>query len=343
MMIAEYAAATAALALALDLALGDPRSGSHPTAWMGALIARLAPAVAARHGRARLQRLGGALVVVLVAGAVVALLVALLAALHVGLASFLPGWPAVLGAAATVVGAALLKSTIAIRGMERHALAVVDSLERDGLDSARESLSMIVKRKTGDLDRDHVISGVLESVGESTVDGVTGPLFYYGALGLPGAFVYRAVNTADSMMGYRTPVFRDVGWFAATCDSVLNYLPARITGLVMVAAAAILRNDWRGSYRIMVRDGRKTPSLNAGYPMAALAGALGVSLEKVGHYRLGDGDGSGTDGGSRDTLTREHVRSAIRLMKLTSVLFCGLVTVPTIAAASSVGLWMLWW
>jgi adenosylcobinamide-phosphate synthase len=199
------------------------------------------------------------------------------------------------------------------------------------LDVARNHLSMIVKRNTKNLDKNHILSGVLESISENTVDGITGPLFYYSLLGLPGAFVYRIINTADSMIGYRTDIFKNVGWFAATCDTILNYIPSRLTGLIMIISSAILQNNWKESYKIMIRDGKKTESPNAGYPMAALAGALETKFEKINHYKLGDGE---------IILTKEHVHSAISIMKLTSVLFFGIVTIPLITILSFVGWWV---
>jgi adenosylcobinamide-phosphate synthase len=215
--------------------------------------------------------------------------------------------------------------------MERYALAVMTSLENDNLDSARTNLSMIVKRNTSNLDKNHVISGVLESISENTVDGITGPLFYYAILGLPGAFVYRVINTADSMIGYKSDMFKNIGWFAATCDTILNYVPSRLTGLIMIISAAILQNNWKESYKIMLRDGKKTASPNAGYPMAALAGALETKFEKLEHYSLGDVE---------TTLTKQHVLSAITIMKLTSILFFGIITIPIIIALSFVGWWI---
>ena len=105
--------------------------------------------------------------------------------------------------------------------------------------------------------------------------GLLGRLFYYALLGLPGAFVYRVINTADSMIGYKTDIFKNVGWFALQLvTAILNYIPSRLTGLIMIISAAILQNNWKESYKIMIRDGKKTESPNAGYPMAALAGAL---------------------------------------------------------------------
>ena len=332
-MVAEYVAVVA-LALALDLALGDPRNRYHPTAWIGGALARLVPAVSGRGAGA--ERAGGILVVAAVAAAAAAAAAALPHALGLGISLLAGGWAAALASAAA--GAVLLKTTVAVRGMERHAAAVADSLDRGDLDAARAGLSAIVKRDTADLDGDHVVSGVIESVSENTVDGVTGPLLYYAALGLPGAFAYRAVNTADSMIGYRTAMFRDVGWFAARCDTVLNYAPARLTGLVMVLSAAVLGRDWRASYRVMVRDGGKTESPNAGYAMAAMAGAIGARLEKAGHYRLGDGACAAAAPAS----ARGQIESAVSMMKVTSVLFSLLVAAPAIAALSAAG-WRWWW
>jgi adenosylcobinamide-phosphate synthase len=230
-----------------------------------------------------------------------------------------------------MIGGLLLKTTIAIRGMERHAISVLESIDENNLDVARTHLSMIVKRNTTNLDKNHILSGVLESISENTVDGITGPLFYYALLGLPGAFVYRVVNTADSMIGYRNNIFKNIGWFAATCDSILNYIPSRLTGLIMIISAAILQNNWKESYKVMIRDGKKTESPNAGYPMAALAGALETKFEKINHYKLGNGE---------IILTTEHVHSAISIMKLSSILFFAIVTIPLITILSLAGWWI---
>ena len=229
------------------------------------------------------------------------------------------------------VGSILLKTTIAIRGMQKHALAVVDAIEKGDLDSARNHLSMIVKRDTKNLDKNHILSAVLESVSENTVDGVTGPLFYYAIFGLPGAFVYRVINTIDSMVGYKTILFKNVGWFGAKCDTILNYAPSRLTALVMILGALILGYNWKESLYIMRRDSRKLESPNAGFPMAVLAGALGTRLEKMNYYTIGNGS---------IEFTKSHVTSAVTLMKVSSILFCGIVTVPIIVTLSFLGWWI---
>ena len=310
-------------ALLLDFLIGDPKTKYHPTAWIGKLIAVLVPF--SRNNSPKKELFGGILIVFVVVAIVSTLLVVLdfgISLLTIDVVSLV---------VSIAVGSILLKTTIAIRGMQKHALSVVDALEKDDLDSARNHLSMIVKRNTKNLDKNHISSAVLESVSENTVDGVTGPLFYYAIFGLPGAFVYRAINTIDSMIGYKTSLFRNIGWFGANCDTILNYIPSRLTGLVMILSALILGYNWKESFYIMKRDGRKLESPNAGFPIAALAGALGTKLEKINYYAVGDGN---------IEFTKSHIISAIRLMKVSSILFCGLVTVPIISALSFLGLWL---
>ena len=183
----------------MDFAFGDPKNKFHPTAWIGSLIARLAPTACGSSKTA--ERLAGTYVVLIPVSVTVSLLLLLEAGL-----GLLTGFISV--AVSIIVVGILLKTTLAVRGMEKHAMAVVAALEEDDLPAARDLLSLIVKRNTKDLDKDHIYSAVLESISENTVDGVTGPLFYFGFFGIFGSFVYRTVNTADSMVGYRTKIFR---------------------------------------------------------------------------------------------------------------------------------------
>ncbi len=279
-------------ALLLDFLVGDPKTKYHPTAWIGKLIASLVPF--AKNNSAKKELLGGMLLVSIIVAIVCTMLVVLdigISLLTIDIVSLI---------VSIAVGSILLKTTIAIRGMQKHALAVVDAIEKGDLDSARNHLSMIVKRDTKNLDKNHILSAVLESVSENTVDGVTGPLFYYAIFGLPGAFVYRVINT-------------------------------RLTGLVMILAALILGYNWRESLYIMRRDSRKLESPNAGFPMAALAGALGTRLEKMNYYTIGNGS---------IEFTKSHIISAVTLMKVSSILFCGIITVPIIVTLSFLGWWI---
>ena len=309
-----------AFALLLDFLVGDPKTKYHPTAWIGKLVASLVPFT--KSNSVRKELIGGILLVSVIVVTVCIVLVVLdigISLLTIDIVSLI---------VSIAVGSILLKTTIAIRGMQKHALAVVDAVEKGDLGSARNHLSMIVKRDTKNLDKNHILSGVLESVSENTVDGITGPLFYYAIFGLPGAFVYRAINTVDSMIGYKTTLFKNVGWFGAKCDTVLNYIPSRLTALVMILGALILGYNWKESLYIMKRDSRKLESSNAGFPMAALAGALGTKLEKMNYYTIGNGS---------IEFTKSHIISAVTLMKVSSILFCGIITVPIIVILSFLG------
>ena len=329
------------VAVIVDRVFGDPPDRYHPTAWAGRMVAALVPAF--RGGSRRGRRLWGVAVVVTSCATVAGL--AHLALLLISLPNIaahsawpsLPlsvvmtvAWASVIGAYAVMV--LLLKSTIAIRGMEKHAVAVSARLEDGDIQGAGGRLASIVKRDTANMSRKHICSGVIESVAENTVDGVTGPLFYFGAFGLPGALIYRTVNTIDSMAGYRSEIFRDVGWFGAKCDTILNWIPARLTGRIMALAASILGYDGAGARRAILRDAGRTESPNAGHTMAAMAGALGVTLEKPHHYTIG---------GGRDPDVGD-IAGAVRIMKCTVWLFAGLICLPLMLASTALLSILIW-
>ncbi|MFQ6024969.1 MAG: cobalamin biosynthesis protein [Nitrosopumilaceae archaeon] len=319
-------------AIIMDLVFGDPRNKFHPTAWTGMLIGKLVPFAKRRSSKD--EKFVGIILTILVSSIVATLLYFFIFGVDKLLLSTLTfdRWvDYVILIFSVLVSAFLLKTTFAIKGMERHTQLIMEALSRNDLDDARTKLSMIVKRSTKNLDREHIISGTLESVSENVVDGITGPLFYFAIFGLPGAFVYRTINTLDSMIGYKTVLFRNVGWFSANCDKILNYLPARLTGLMIILAAAILKENWKHSLLILKRDGSKTESPNAGYPMAAMAGALGTRFEKINHYNLGDGILE---------FTETHYRSAISIMKLSAILFTVVFTIPMITMLSYLGWWL---
>jgi len=306
-------------AVALDLAFGDPKNRFHPTAWVGRIIARLVPF--AKSPNATAEKLGGVFITLAVAVLVVVSLIPFYL--------LTKNTDALSAIIAVLAGSVLLKTTIAIRGLQMHGQQVMESL--DDIEKARAKLSMLVKRNTKDLDKKHIVSGVLESTSENIVDGITAPLFYFGLFGLAGAFVYRTVNTIDSMIGYKNELFGNVGWFGANCDKVLNYLPARITGYLMILSAVLIGADWKNSLQTLRRDGKKTSSPNAGYPMAAMAGALRTRFEKIDHYVLGNGTAEPD---------MNHFRSAILMMKVTCILFCAMITIPLITILHYLGWWV---
>jgi adenosylcobinamide-phosphate synthase len=317
------------LALVIDFVLGDPQNKYHPTAWIGILVSKLVSLV--RSKNPKLEKLNGIILVILITAFVSSLILIFDSELKNLNNLNLIGVSKILVFITTIVIIGfLLKTTIAIKGMEQHASKIMEALSKNDLEGARANLSMIVKRNTKNLDKQHVISATLESISENTVDGITGPLFYFAIFGLVGGFVYRTVNTIDSMIGYKTDLFKNLGWFGANCDKVLNFVPSRLTSLAMILASIILRGDWRHSLEVMKRDGPKTESPNAGYPMATMAGALGVRFEKLDHYTLGDGNAE---------ITENHFKTAIAIMKLTAILFAMLFAVPMIIILSYLGAW----
>jgi len=300
-------------AILLDLVFGDPKNRYHPTFWIGNLIGIITTRM--RNVNQNLEKFGGILIVIIPVCVSTVILLSLEFSINFINIEFLSILISIIS------GIILLKMTIAIKGMERHALSILDAIQKNDLNKARTNLSMIVKRNTKNLDKNHILSGTLESLSENIVDGITGPMFYFAIFGLPGAFVYRIVNTVDSMVGYKTQMFKNLGWFGANCDNILNYIPSRLTGLTIVLGSMLLGHDWKNCYEIFKRDGKKTDSPNAGYPMAAFAGALGTKFEKLEHYSLGTGN---------NEITSKKVKDAISLMKATSLLFFGLVSIPII-------------
>lgn len=304
-------------ALVIDAICGDPRNRYHPTAWTGSLVARLVTVQTRRISR----RTWGAITVVTACAATAIPAGVLLHVLH---DIIMPEYPIPATILYGVMGAILLKSALAVRGMERHALLVWRQLERDDISAAGDRLAAIVKRKTGGMDRARICSGTVESIAENTVDGVTGSLFYMGILGPAGALMHRAVSTIDSMVGYRTPSLSEVGQAGAICDTALNWIPARLTGILMAVAGTILGYSGAGALRAIRQDARRPDSVNSGYTMAAMAGALGITLEKPDVYSVGCGRAARAG----------DILAAIRVMKCTVWLFALIVCLPLFCAGS---------
>jgi adenosylcobinamide-phosphate synthase len=259
-------------ALALDLVAGEPPNVVHPVVWMGRLQRALRRRAPKRPARAFAW--GG--------------LMALVGPLLFGggawlLLRALGRWPLVeLG-----VEIYLLKSAFAIRALAAAGLKVARALAAGDLDAAREGLRSLCSRDPSRLPASLVAAAAIESVAENTSDSFVAPLCYWALLGVPGALAYRAANTLDALIGYHGET-EWLGKPAARLDDALNLIPARLTAALLVVASAMVARP-ANALRVWLRDGAATESPNAGRPMAAMAGALGVELEKVGCYRLGSG------------------------------------------------------
>ena len=185
------------------------------------------------------------------------------------------------GAMITILLASL---TLATKSLYDESKTVLNALNRGNMEEARKRLSMIVGRDTKDLNEEEILRAVIETISENLSDGIVAPMFYLAFGGLPLAMAYKAVNTLDSMVGYKNDRYADIGWFSAKMDDMANLIPARLTGLIIVAVSLILRLNWRGSWRIMRRDGRNHSSPNSGIPEAAVAGSLGIQVGGENRY-----------------------------------------------------------
>lgn len=178
----------------------------------------------------------------------------------------------------------LIYFSISSKGLVVEGYKVIKFLIHDDLDGARKQLSFIVGRDTASLSKDGIIKAVVETIAENMADGIIAPLFYAGIFGAPLAFAYKAINTLDSMFGYKNDKYMDFGYFPAKLDDVFNYIPARLTGLLIVLASTFLGYDYKNSFKIYKRDRYNHTSPNSAHPEAAMAGTLGVQLGGSNYY-----------------------------------------------------------
>jgi adenosylcobinamide-phosphate synthase len=263
------------VAVVLDLTLGEPPNRLHPTVWMGHSVS-LAEKLAPSTGNARQLLYGALMAVVIPAGWGAAAYFA-----AQGLLSLHP-------LAYVLLGALILKPTFAIRMLHRAAARVRALLLAGDLAGVRAGMSSLVSRDPSSLDAREATAGVVESVAENMTDSFVAPLLAFALFGLPGAVAYRAMNTLDSMVGYHGR-YEYLGKASARLDDLVNLIPARLSALLVVLTGAVTpRGSMARAWRIMRRDHGTTESPNAGWTMSAMAGMLGVVLDKPGHYRLGD-------------------------------------------------------
>jgi adenosylcobinamide-phosphate synthase len=226
-----------------------------------------------------------------------------------------------------IIGAVLLKSTFSLKELRKVALRIKKFLLREKLDEARRELRSLASRDTLGLPEPLVVSATMESVAENTCDSFVAPLFYFLLFGVPGAIAYRVVNTLDAMVGYHGK-YEYLGKFASKLDDVLNFIPARLAALLLVLASFLSGRGARASWQVALSEHSKTESPNAGWTMAAVAGALDVQLEKVGHYKLGEADAP---------LTPETIDAALKLMLISMLswsLICFVVGVVRFAVTT---------
>ncbi|MBU2550881.1 MAG: adenosylcobinamide-phosphate synthase CbiB [Proteobacteria bacterium] len=308
-------------AYVLDLILGDPKAWPHPIRLIGRIVTYwerilYRPDVSA-----------GILFWSAVMGSVLSMTLILLGTLS-------RMW-APLEAVALVY---LAYACLATRSLHEESRPVEEALARDDLSRARQKLSLIVSRQTAHLDPMNLRRGAIESVAENMSDGVVAPIFYGLLLGVPGMILYKAVNTMDSMVGYKNEKYLAFGRLAARADDAANFLPARLTGLIVALAAWLLGLDGKEAGRVLRRDRRNAGSPNAGWPEAALAGALGIRLGGPSTYfgviedkpYIGDAD--------HEIGGRDYAR-AIRLLYAVSMISAGAAFI--LMALTGAGPWGL--
>lgn len=188
-----------------------------------------------------------------------------------------------------LVSSYIVKISIPVRLLRDIVSSIAKCLDIGDIDCARRKTSWIVRRDTRSLGEGHLASASIESLFESTVDGISSPLLYTALLGPIGGLTQRIINTLDSALGYKTPEYIEAGWLSAKADTAINYIPARLTAILIVILSPLAGGSIRRAYRIYRLYRKKTESKNAGHPMAAAAGALSVRLEKIGSYVLGEG------------------------------------------------------
>ncbi len=303
------------LAIVVDLLFGDPSPNSpwkatyklHPTVWMGKLTRALEPKL--KNSNPKIEKLNGVFLALII-------IIVFTLPVYLGLL-LIYTWLGFLFYA--LVAVLLLKLTICIKLETDWAKAATKAIASGDLDEARR-YSHFSRRDSKDLTGTQMSSAVIESMAENLIDFKLSPILSYAFLGVSGAIAFRAVNTLDGMVGFKDSEHIHIGWFSANLDTIVNYVPARLTAVLIVLASAILGEDYKNAWAIARRDHDKTPSRNHGWPMAAMAGALRVQLEKPGQYILGE---------PTETLSSHKILLALKIRNMTMIL-CILLSLPII-------------
>jgi adenosylcobinamide-phosphate synthase len=303
------------LAIVLDLALGDPSPNYpnkwvfklHPTVLMGKFTKKMEPYF--KNKDPKTEKFLGVLLALIVICAFTLPVYFGLWAIYSYISIFVYA----------LIGIILLKMTICIKLETDWAKAAAKAIDESNLPEAKK-YSHFSRRESKDLNGVQMGSAVIESMSENLIDFKLSPMMAFALFGVTGAIAFRAINTLDGMVGFKTKEHINTGWFSANLDNFVNFIPTRLTALLMIISAAILGMDAANAWRIACRDHKKTPSRNHGWPMAAVAGALRIQLEKPGQYILGD---------AQEPLTGEKILGALRIRDVTIILW-GLLCVAVL-------------
>ena len=306
------------ISVTMDLIFGDPNNKIHPVAWLGKYITYFIPKIKDKKKRNHEKKNGIIFTTITITFFAILIQSILVCLYNINIILMM------------VLSILILYSVIAIKGMEKHINAITIALQNNDIENARRNLSMIVSRNTKNLDEQHILSGAIESIADGTVDGILSPLFYFSIFGSTGAFIFRIISTLDSMIGYKEKYYEKIGWMAAKADTYANYIPARTTAVLMIFAAIISKADWKNSIDIFKKERNHTISINSGHPISVLAGALRIRLEKLDHYSIGE---------PLEKISIEKCEMAIKIMKITILVFCMIIAIPIILILGSLNWW----
>ena len=299
-----------AVAFLLDTLIGDPHTRLHPVALMGNLISLLEKLLLRAEDSSTAKLIKGAVLVAIMLGSSWAIGLAIERAAHsTGVLT------AEIFIEALTLAFMMSPRSLAEAGREIHDLLVLGNIVE-----ARRKVGWIVGRDTDQLNEPEIVRATVETIAENTVDGIISPLFFFLIGGLPMAVAYRAANTMDSMLGYKNDKYLYFGRAAARLDDVMNYLPARLTAILFITAAAILNLDYKNALHMVRRDADKHPSPNGGYAEAAVAGALNIRLGGFNSY-FGRQTFRAYMGEAIEILAANHILLAIRMMYTATILF----------------------
>ncbi|HAJ33482.1 MAG TPA: cobalamin biosynthesis protein CobD [Candidatus Atribacteria bacterium] len=292
----------------LDLVIGDPYWLPHPVRIIGKVIEYLERALRKNNQNQRTEKIKGIILTVIT----------------VGLSYFTIYFFIYVGGIISpglkfAFSSFFIFTTLSTKNLGEEAFSVYRALEEDNLELARERVSRIVGRDTNNLDKEEIVRATVETVAENTVDGIISPLFYAVLGGAPLAMAYKVVNTLDSMVGYKNEKYLQFGWFSAKLDDLVNYIPARISVLLIPVASILVRQRGLMALRIIPRDGKKSPSPNAGIPEAGFAGSLGIQLGGANFYQ-GAKEYRPILGDKLKEISPKDILKAIRLSYAVSIL-----------------------
>jgi adenosylcobinamide-phosphate synthase len=301
------------LAIIIDAIIGDPPPPPwkslyyklHPTVWMGNVTTKLKPIF--KNEKPKIEKINGVLLAVV-------LITIFTIPTYVGLKLIVTYIHIIVY---ILVAALILKLTICIKLETDWCKAAATAIKSEDLNEARR-YAHFSRRDNKNLTGSLIVSSVIESVTENLTDFRLSPIIFYGFFGVPGAVAFRVINTLDGMVGFRDSENINIGWFSAKLDTIVNYIPSRLTAIMIVVSAAILGEDYKNSWKIARRDQNKVPSTNNGWQMAAIAGALNVQLEKPGNYIIGD---------PKEELTPDKIMKTVRIRNMV-MLLCILAMIP---------------